>query len=72
MKLISVSIPDRKSSTSYHIKKNVGLQLLITTVVSFPFISNPVVAMVSLADAVQDMPLPEMIHTYAIVLFVLC
>jgi hypothetical protein len=34
----------------------------MTTVFSFPFISSPVVvAVVSLIDAVQDMPSPEMI-----------
>jgi hypothetical protein len=32
----------------------------MTTVFSFPFISSPVVAMVSLADGVQDVPSPEM------------
>jgi hypothetical protein len=45
MKLISISITDG-----------------ITTVASFPFISSPVVvAVISLAYAVQDMPSPEMI-----------
>ena len=64
MKLISISIPDRKSSTNYHIwKKSLWVyNFWITTVVSFPFISSLVVmAVVSLADAVQDMPSPEMI-----------
>jgi hypothetical protein len=44
----------RKSSTSYHIWKQIlwVYNYWITTAVSFPFISRPVVAVVSLADAV--------------------
>ena len=64
MKLISISIPDRKSSTNYDIWKKILWvnNYWITTVVSFPFISSLVVmAVVSLADAVQNMPSPEMI-----------
>jgi len=63
MKLISISVPDRKSSANYHIWKKIlwVYNYWITTVVSFPFISSPVVIVVSLADVVQDMPSPEMI-----------